>query len=163
MLIHKQVIYSLRHPASNKHWLQARDITLIFKLQSSQAWLVYTEGSLHPLSSLSASKNASSVSNLIPAAEHCSSLHLTITGQGHSVCGCVTALLGRSFTWWTQLGLALSGSIRLRLDGVTSPANLDFVFHKVENITFTTQNKITTLLLNKTCFNRSQMFLIKLN
>ena len=71
MLIHKQVIYSLRHPASNKHWLQAHDITLIFKLQSSQAWLVYTEGSLHPLSSLSASKNASSVSNLIPAAEHC--------------------------------------------------------------------------------------------
>ena len=44
-----------------------------------------------------------------------------------------------------------------------SPGNLDFVFHKVENITFTTQNKITTLLFNKTCFNRSQMFLIKLN
>ena len=117
MLIHKQVIYSLRHPASNKHWLQARDITLIFKLQSSQAWLVYTEGSLHPLSPLSASKNASSASDLIPAAEHCSSLHLTITGQGHSVCGCVTAVLGRSFTWWTQLGLALSGSIRLCQDG----------------------------------------------
>ena len=75
MLIHKQVIYSLRHPASNKHWLQARDITLIFTLQSSQAWLVYTEASLHPLSSLSASQNASSVSNLIQAAEYCGPPH----------------------------------------------------------------------------------------
>ena len=160
MLIHKQVIYSLRHPASNKHWLQARDIILIFKLQSSQAWLVYTEASLHPLSSLGASQNASSVSNLIPAAEHCSSLHLTSQSQGRvtlsvaasPLCSAAASLDGPNLVW---LCLALSGSVRM-----ASPANLDFVFHKVENITFTTQNKITTLLLNKTCFNRSQMFSI---
>ena len=108
---HKQVWYvpSYLHSHSNKHWLQARDITLTFFLQRSWAWLVPGSLTAPTLFTLSASWNASSVSNLRQAAE-CGSLYLTITGQGHCLWLRHTApLAAASFhISWPQDGLALT-------------------------------------------------------
>ena len=159
MLIHKQVIYSLRH-------LTNTGCKLVTSLWSFNCrvhrpgWFTRKAHCTHsPLSApLKMHLLWVTWSKQLSTAPHYTSQsqgRVTLSVAASPLCSAAASLDGPNLVW---LCLALSGSVRM-----ASPANLDFVFHKVENITFTTQNKITTLLLNKTCFNHSQMFLIKLN